>query len=297
MSTIVKVISVVALSMAVATAQCQDDKGTPAEQFAAILAEYGPASGGMRTATTDLERKECVERLGKFSLRFLELAEKFPNDPVALDALRQAVPADLSTDSAALNAWEMNSGDYPAGSPDGSAARIVERILLDYVLREDLGPLIDRLRYGYRMEYARCLDTVLAKNPHREMQGLACLALAQFLNDRLQMIQLAGDRPELATCYATVFGEDYLPALERLGRVELAARIESLFERAISEFGDVKLRDSTLGEVAKSELYAIHNLSIGVVAPDIEGQDQDGTPFKLGDYRGKVVLLYFWSEY
>ncbi|MBI2808576.1 MAG: redoxin domain-containing protein [Planctomycetes bacterium] len=32
------------------------------------------------------------------------------------------------------------------------------------------------------------------------------------------------------------------------------------------------------------------------MAQEIEGQDQDGKHFKLSDYRGKVVLLYFWSE-
>jgi peroxiredoxin len=38
-------------------------------------------------------------------------------------------------------------------------------------------------------------------------------------------------------------------------------------------------------------------LSVGREALDIEGVDQDGKQFKLSDYRGKVVLLYFWSEY
>lgn len=33
---------------------------------------------------------------------------------------------------------------------------------------------------------------------------------------------------------------------------------------------------------------------IGHLAPDIEGTDIDGVPFKLSDYRGKVVLLDFW---
>ncbi|MCH7725812.1 MAG: redoxin domain-containing protein [Planctomycetes bacterium] len=27
------------------------------------------------------------------------------------------------------------------------------------------------------------------------------------------------------------------------------------------------------------------------------GKDQDGKQFKLSDYRGNVVLLYFWSEF
>ena len=38
-------------------------------------------------------------------------------------------------------------------------------------------------------------------------------------------------------------------------------------------------------------------LSVGKSAPDIEGDDQDGKSFKLSNYRGKVVLLYFWQEY
>lgn len=36
-------------------------------------------------------------------------------------------------------------------------------------------------------------------------------------------------------------------------------------------------------------------LQIGMVAPDIEGEDMDGVPFKLSDYRGKVVVLDFWG--
>ena len=34
----------------------------------------------------------------------------------------------------------------------------------------------------------------------------------------------------------------------------------------------------------------------GDLAPDIEGTDADGKPFKLSDYRGKVVLLKFWHS-
>ena len=43
-------------------------------------------------------------------------------------------------------------------------------------------------------------------------------------------------------------------------------------------------------------LHEIRHLSVGKEAPDIEGEDQDGKRFKLSDYRGKVVLLDFWSE-
>lgn len=36
---------------------------------------------------------------------------------------------------------------------------------------------------------------------------------------------------------------------------------------------------------------------VGKLAPEIEGEDVDGVPFKLSDYRGKVVLLDFWGHW
>jgi len=38
-------------------------------------------------------------------------------------------------------------------------------------------------------------------------------------------------------------------------------------------------------------------LEPGLPAPEIEGKDLDGVPFKLSDYRGKVVLLDFWGDW
>jgi hypothetical protein len=36
---------------------------------------------------------------------------------------------------------------------------------------------------------------------------------------------------------------------------------------------------------------------IGNLAPEIQGEDIDGRPFKLSDYRGKVVVLDFWGNW
>jgi peroxiredoxin len=36
---------------------------------------------------------------------------------------------------------------------------------------------------------------------------------------------------------------------------------------------------------------------VGKPAAEIEGEDQDGKPMKLSDYRGKVVLLDFWASW
>jgi hypothetical protein len=39
------------------------------------------------------------------------------------------------------------------------------------------------------------------------------------------------------------------------------------------------------------------HLAIGREAPEIEGNDVDGVPFKLSDYRGKIVVLDFWGNW
>jgi len=39
------------------------------------------------------------------------------------------------------------------------------------------------------------------------------------------------------------------------------------------------------------------HLAIGREAPEIEGNDVDGIPFKLSDYRGRIVVLDFWGNW
>ena len=36
-------------------------------------------------------------------------------------------------------------------------------------------------------------------------------------------------------------------------------------------------------------------IEVGNIAPEIEGEDIDRKKFKLGDYKGKVILLDFWG--
>ena len=102
----------------------------------------------------------------------------------------------------------------------------------------------------------------------------------------------------MAARYERLFGKDYLEELRRQDPAAAVQEIEAIFTRAASEFGDTKLPyDRKVGETANSELHEIRHLSIGKQALELEGLDQDGEAIKLSDYRGKVVLLYFWSEY
>tara|TARA_Y100001934_G_C12182611_1_gene692354 strand:+ start:160 stop:492 length:333 start_codon:yes stop_codon:yes gene_type:complete len=110
-------------------------------------------------------------------------------------------------------------------------------------------------------------------------------------------VQLAADRPGMAKFNQMFFGKLYLPNLKQRKNDGLAKEIETLFEQA-AKYDDVKTpRGGTVAAQAKMELHGIRHLSVGKAAPDIKGRDQDGRSFKLSDYRGKVVLLYFWMEY
>lgn len=272
----------------------KDQAATPAEQYSVLLKSYNSHAGAFRKASSDRQRRMAVERLGVYAQKFLELADKNPRDPIALKALRQSAQAVVSTDSAAQNAWEINETEFPVRNDDDSAERIVAVLLRDHVRSDEIGPVIDRMRYGYRMVFAECLSTIEKASPHRKIRAVACLALARFLNDRLRMLQLVEDRSELKSRYAAIFGKDYLA---KLRQPNLEARIEALFERA-SKYDDVEYAyGGAVSEQAKSELHEIRRLGLGKVAPDITGNDQDGRPFKLSDYRDKVVLLYFWVEF
>ncbi len=70
-----------------------------------------------------------------------------------------------------------------------------------------------------------------------------------------------------------------------------------IFEEVVKKYADVKGTRRTLGESAASELFELRHLSIGKVAPEIDGEDIDGKVFKLSEYRGKVVVLDFWGHW
>ena len=70
----------------------RDKPATPAEQNESLDREFREAPYEYSVkATTDADRVEPLARIIKLSPRCLELAERCPKDPVALDALVQVV--------------------------------------------------------------------------------------------------------------------------------------------------------------------------------------------------------------
>jgi hypothetical protein len=266
----------------------QDKPATPAEQFEALRKEYDRASSSGKVLT-DAERLKFIGEVYKqrhrIAAKSLELAEKHPNDPIAFEALKLAV-------------WQVNSNPWPVElvGEDTARSRAFELIQRDHIRSDQLGPLCRRVSYGFCKEYETFLREVLAKNPHKAVLATASLSLGHFLNSRLQRVELCRVDPALTKDFEGLYGKDYVAALLRQDNATVLAEIEAVFEGAIKQHGDLKLPDGdTVADQAKAELFEVRNLAVGKEAPEIEGEDQDGVRFKLSDYRGKVVLLDFWS--
>ncbi len=147
------------------------------------------------------------------------------------------------------------------------------------------------------------LREVLVRNADRTAKGHACLALARVLALRAEFPRYRAQDPEMAKGLERHYDKSLLDELDRRDVKAMVVEAESLYERILSEFADVKLlpADSsdhqTIGPAAETWLAARRELAIGKPAPEIAGTDVDGKPLKLSDYRGKVVVLVFWASW
>jgi peroxiredoxin len=71
----------------------------------------------------------------------------------------------------------------------------------------------------------------------------------------------------------------------------------SLVKEAIIKSADQRIGGTTVGDIAMEMVHRLKNLSKGSLAPEISGFNSSGAPVKLSQYRGKVVMLVFWSSF
>ncbi len=142
----------------------------------------------------------------------------------------------------------------------------------------------------------KAMDTLFEKYIDNEKMANLCGILAQgrmpVKNADAKLEQLIEESPhEAVRASATM-------ALAKTVKDE--TRAEKLYESLIANYGDLTspmTRGKTFKEAADNALFQMKYLSIGKIAPDIEGEDLDGVAFKLSDYRGKVVVLDFWGDW
>ncbi len=77
-----------------------------------------------------------------------------------------------------------------------------------------------------------------------------------------------------------------------------ASRLTSTQEAWVLSHLDGIERDHPDGaQAVQRARFMLTQLTVGRTAPEISGQDLDGQPFQLSDYRGRVVLLVFSGEW
>jgi hypothetical protein len=258
----------------------------PQEEFQALAKEYDDAQREYRRAIKEAKNDQERQKIDrekypmpeKYTARCLAIAEKNPKHPVAVDALVWVVMHSFSSaEKAKAVSWlaKENSQDARLGAIAGKIDTIpgaaTEKILL----------------------------AILEKNPDRVARGKACVWLISFYKQKAELARSLrkASSSEVAE-QATRLGADYVKELLDSDPEKISQLAEKYCEQTVARFADIKRSDNkTLGDSARGALFELRYLSTGKIAPEIVGEDVEGSKFKLSDYRGKVVLLDFWGHW
>jgi peroxiredoxin len=245
------------------------------EQFSAEL---------QKVEQTEKAQAPLVERfhrgLQKNIEAAFELARVYPSDPAAFDALKFVIMRNR------------------AGPGDGSARAM--RMILERgdVRAAGQGDYLATVALTLRQypDAEKVLRGVLDENPIRSERAAACYWLAQLRHQQARLVRRLRAKPDEIKDYEKYTAAQ--PIAEFLSQHDpdaLEIESETLLERVVAEFGDVRTgaESRTLGTIASGELFSRRNLEIGKPAPEIDGSDHQGNGFKLSDFRGKVVVLTF----
>ena len=262
--------------------------GTRAERFAALESEHEKVMEAyydlFRAAKTNEEAQEIAKTAKEpdtkpFVERAKALLAEDPKDETAVSVIR----------------WLFENARERDGA--GELCALLEKHHFESPAVADMlyhlanaGPAGSKL-----------IDRLAEKSPHESVRGRAWMQLAEAALQERRYAEMLMEMPkEERGSFEEYLGAERVEALKSLDPAQTEARAVAIFERVQKDYGAVKIREgtpyeSTLGASAAANLFEIRNLGVGKVAPDIDGEDIAGVPFKLSDYRGKVVMLDFWG--
>ncbi len=242
-------------------------------------AAQGASTGGAQaTQTPDEKLQAIVARYQAQQQEVYEAYEKATSDEERSKILEglpgpefapefRALAEEVKGTDAAAHAWIwvlrlIQESDKP------EALRVLDTLLAEYLSSPALDELASDLRYAEYYYGAEPVEGALRKiaegSPHRSVQAAALFTLG------------------------AIFTESSDESKKPQGR--------ELLERVAQDYADVDYWGrSTYGKEAGGYLFELDHLQIGMVAPDFETVDEGGTPWKLSDYRGKVVVVDFWG--
>lgn len=239
-----------------------------AEQFADLKQAHEELNKKFMTELRAAARDQ--EKLSKANEANRVAAKKLVDDALAL------IRAHLD-DPAVFDGVVLLVGPMGWPLPDD----ILKVVLEKHARHPKLGELCYQLWYRDRETWAERILRAGAEHPQREARGLAIYSSGLYWRNRAMPFRMnAQPKPEDAKQYA--------------------AKAEQCFADVAKNYADLRSPDGrySLGPQAAAEISRLRNypnLKPGGASPEIVGEDIDGKPMKLSDYRGKVVLLDFWG--
>ena len=226
--------------------------------------------------------------------------------PKVFDAVRQSPNSPMAF---GLLEWVVTNGrlSVPSLRPYGPQA--VELLREHYTLHTNISEVCKQLGFfgdPLNQPTVEFLQIAATNNPNRAARGAATFALARLTKRKGEdMVFLLSAPTSIYTNAAAVKARAMFRS-DPKGSEGVLREAEQLFQTVQSDYADVPnflpgpgLREPkrTLGEQAAIELYDCEHLTVGKVAPDIQGEDIDGHKLKLSNFRGKVVLISFWASW
>ncbi len=162
----------------------------------------------------------------------------------------------------------------------------------------ELKPIIGMMQYQPpSQKTSESFGKLLATCQNRELLAVANYALLQYQKRTVDVQESFDKDSKKVEQFEQRYGKEQLEYVQNLKLPTEEERLASLEELA-AEYGEVEIsKGRTLAVAVEGEIFEAKNLQVGMVGPDIEGEDIDGTAFKLSDYRGKVVVLDFWGDW
>jgi hypothetical protein len=218
-----------------------------------------------------------------------DLIEKNPNDKAASLAALQ---------------WLLHRAYGFDDAGQQGRARVLDMLIQRHADDPKIDPVLYSLANIYSAKGEEFLRAVMAKNPAKDARGNAALSLGQYLMRRIEMVRLLKANTEESRRVESYLEKETVANLKDADPEKISKEAEAVFEEAAAKYGDVTWymgtyykKNITIADQVNRELFVIRNLAIGKTAPDIAADDVDGKPFKLSDYRGKVVVLDFWGNW
>ena len=255
-----------------------------------FIDEFTSARNQIRSADPG-EQQQLAEKLqnmpSEFSEKFMKLANDYPKSPEAPKSLMwvmtnvRPIPPQLSS---------PDRVDYHTMAK--------EKLFRDFKDSEEMAVAIPLLlRSMPDANIVNTLTDLKDNSPHDRVKGTATMALVEFYDLAANFKKAMSQNPQITA---------NLPreTTQFLQNLKIPDSVEDLLDVIVKEYPDFEYGMAApgaevpkLGDLAENRLFALRNLQVGKMAPDIIGKDLDEIEFKLSDYRGKVVMLDFWGDW